>query len=62
LPTKRIFVIVTLNGAFSLSCGKGKVFCNGPFALHRQQPEKDTVFIRLQAAAYNDFFIISCGL
>jgi len=27
--------------AFYLWCRKGKVFCEHPFALHRQQPEKD---------------------
>jgi len=24
-----------------LSCGKGKAFCERPYAPHRQQPEKD---------------------
>jgi len=31
-------------------CGrKDKAFGEHPFALHRQQPEKDTIFIRLLA-------------
>ena len=39
LPTKRIFA--TVAETFSLWCKKGKILCERPFALHRQQPEKN---------------------
>ena len=36
------FVTVAVTrGAFSLRCWKSKAFCERPFALHRQQSEKD---------------------
>jgi len=41
-PTKRNFCYYCCkHRAFSLWCVKGKAFCECPFALHRQQPEKD---------------------
>jgi len=41
LPTKRIFGTVAVTWGISLWCWKGKAFGERPFALHRQQPEKD---------------------
>ena len=32
---------LTQHWTFSLWCRKGEAFCVRPFALHRQQPEKD---------------------
>jgi len=42
LPTKRNFCDCCRNNReFSLWCRKGKAFCEHPFALRHQQPEKD---------------------
>jgi len=43
LPLKH----TTEHGAFCLSCTKGKAFGERPFALHRQQPEKDKVNVQV---------------